>query len=240
MFYFVQFQLSDNRRSEWLAQVTEEEAARPLREIYVAKTGTFINGVRITSEKLSRVSVVRSPKKWAEWKEEVDGINANLVFYSHTSVEEHILANAERITNAFFRKHVVAAQAHQAPSAEVPLYVFISYSHDDDPSAKAIADALHEIGVSYFLDKKDIAWGDRIKDSVREALRKCTHQIIILSPATDDSKWVHYECGVADGGSKTLLPFRLHPRQKLPGYMTDILAKDTVLDVKTYFQSKKG
>jgi hypothetical protein len=239
MYYYVYFHLNGVATQEWLRQTTEEEAAHALREVYVSKTGTFVDGVRITSERLSRVTVVRTEKEWSVWNDELERDNAGRDMLDWSSIQDFIRENAEWITNDFLRKHVVAAQENRDTENGGTDYVFISYSHEDDAAAKSIARALTSIGVPHFLDKKDIRWGDRIKDSVRSALRKCSHQIIILSPATDDSRWVHYECGVADGGSKTLLPFRVHPKQKLPGYMTDVLAKDSVADVRAYFESKK-
>ena len=69
--------------------------------------------------------------------------------------------------------------------------VFISYSRDDYELAAQIGHALHEAGVAYYLDQKKIDWGTRVTKEVQKALSNCAALVVILSPASLKSKWVH-------------------------------------------------
>lgn len=116
------------------------------------------------------------------------------------------------------------------------IYVFISYAHEDSEFAAQIADDLSALRIEYFLDRKEISWGQSIGQSVREALQRCSHQIIILSPASIKSPWVHFEAGFAFGSGKVALPFLSHPSLDIPSYFTDLLCKSRREDIKGYFQ----
>jgi hypothetical protein len=113
---------------------------------------------------------------------------------------------------------------------------FISYSQVDSELADAIATDLSALGINYFLDRKAITWGQSIGQSVREGLKNCSHQIIILSPASLKSHWVHFEAGFALGSRKVLLPFLSHPSLEVPGYFADLLYKSSREDIKEYFR----
>ena len=82
-------------------------------------------------------------------------------------------------------------------------YVFISYSHVDSHVADQVAAGLQELGLDHFLDRKDITWGQNLSTAVHHALRECTHQVIILSPASIKSPWVHFETGHAIGAVRS-------------------------------------
>ncbi len=48
--------------------------------------------------------------------------------------------------------------------------VFISYYSEDAEIATAIAKELKAFGIEYFVDKKDMNWGDRITEKLRSGL----------------------------------------------------------------------
>lgn len=122
---------------------------------------------------------------------------------------------------------------------EKKLYVFISYSHEDSSIALNISDILSSKGIEHFHDSKDIRWGSKITDSVESALRKSTHQIIVLSPASIKSGWVNYEVGYADGAEKVLLPYLTHPSLEVPGYLSNRLHVSNISEIKEYFAKDK-
>jgi hypothetical protein len=134
-------------------------------------------------------------------------------------------------------EHVEDTNEDQTPSVfDASLYVFISYSHQDSLIADDISRDLAELGIEYFLDRKDIGWGESIRATVRKALRRCTHQVIILSPASIKSHWVHFEAGWAMGANRVALPFVTHPSLEIPGYFGDLLFKTSREEIRKFFQ----
>lgn len=102
------------------------------------------------------------------------------------------------------------------------LYVFISYSHDDADFAAGLAARLNRAGVPYFRDTEIIQWGEDIPDRVHSALDEATHLVVLISPGSAHSAWVAYEMGYARGRRITLVPYLLHPRMDVPGFIANI------------------
>src|SRR3954451_11474193 len=97
--------------------------------------------------------------------------------------------------------------------------IFISYSHIDLDLVAEVARLLEELGVEYFLDKKDVDWGADIPTAVGGSLAECSSILVIISPASLKSHWVPYEVGLATAMKKRILPFLVHPSLDLPGYL---------------------
>jgi len=97
--------------------------------------------------------------------------------------------------------------------------IFISYSSVDQNEADKLADALDAIGVEYFLDKKNISWGDDFTEQIMAGLSECAAVIVILSPASTKSQWVPFEIGHAMGRKKTILPYLTHPSLDVPSFL---------------------
>jgi tetratricopeptide (TPR) repeat protein len=117
-------------------------------------------------------------------------------------------------------------------------YVFISYSHVDSHVADQVASGLAALGIDHFLDRKDISWGQNLSDAVHHALRECTHQVIILSPASIKSPWVHFETGHAIGAGKIALPFVTHTALDVPNYLRDLLWIGDLKALNEYFANE--
>lgn len=114
--------------------------------------------------------------------------------------------------------------------------VFISYSAEDREIADRIAAILDERGVPYFLDVKDIHWGESITAEVRKGLHQSTHIIVVLSPASLNSAWVPYEIGHAIGTQKQVLPFVTYKSLDLPGYISGLRHISSLDEVGEYFE----
>lgn len=113
--------------------------------------------------------------------------------------------------------------------------VFISYSHVDFEDAEAIAQVLSEQQVDFFRDVKDIEWGDAISSEVRAALEEAAAVLVILSPASLKSYWVHYEIGYASALRKRVLPYLTHPSLDTPGYIRDLKYFTTIEQIHECF-----
>jgi hypothetical protein len=116
--------------------------------------------------------------------------------------------------------------------------VFISYSHVDDTVAQQLSGIGHELGVEYFLDKKDVSWGDRISKKVRSGIETATHLVPVISPASLKSQWVPFEIGYALGRGVHILPFLTHPSLELPGFLHDILYITDLEKVREYLKEQ--
>ncbi len=116
-------------------------------------------------------------------------------------------------------------------------YVFISYSSIDEQMATSLAKTLEEHNVGYFLDHKHMIWGGDVTQQVSAAIRRCTHLLVIISPASLKSDWVPFEVGYAQALRKTILPFLMHPSLDLPEYLRRLHYVIVADEVVKYFQT---
>lgn len=114
------------------------------------------------------------------------------------------------------------------------VYIFISYSHSDSEFVSKFSDRLYEAGIPHFRDTKSIKWGESIPKRIHQELEKATHLVICISPGSEQSQWVAYEMGYAKGKKVTLVPYLLHPKMKVPGFIEDIKYLSTI-DEETQF-----
>ena len=121
------------------------------------------------------------------------------------------------------------------------MYVFISYAHIDEGFAQEIADLLAAIGIGYFLDEKDINWGQKITQQVQGGLRTASHLVVILSPGSAKSQWVAYEVGCAMATGKKVLPILTHPSLDIPGFLSDTkcLSMKNLEGIQKYFEEHR-
>jgi len=122
------------------------------------------------------------------------------------------------------------------PNLLKPQMIFISYSRVDQKIANDLVTLLDNIGVSCFLDRKDIDWGVSVTNEIHKGLSECWAVVVILSPASLKSQWVPYEIGRAAGQKKRILPLLTHPSLDIPGYMKDLNFKLNLDEVKKYFE----
>ena len=141
----------------------------------------------------------------------------------------------EEVSEPVFERQTVVTVHSQASNMNGK--VFISYSSVDDKRAKQLAKILDEINVEYFLDRKDINWGDDVTERITQGLADCSALVVIISPASLKSQWVPFEIGHASGLGKKILPFLTHPSLDVPGYLQRFHYETRLADVKKYFQS---
>lgn len=115
--------------------------------------------------------------------------------------------------------------------------VFISYSSVDDGIARQLTEALDEINIQYFFDRKDVEWGDDVTGRITSGLAECAALIVVISPASLKSQWVPFEIGHASGLGKKILPFLTHPSLDVPGYLQRFHHKTSLAEVKTYLRT---
>lgn len=122
---------------------------------------------------------------------------------------------------------------------EGTIKVFISYARADYAVALEIIRILNELGISYFMDTKDIGWGDVFPEKIRQALDEATSVIVIVSPASLQSHWVPYEIGHATGARKEILPYLVTPSLELPQYLAMLQHVGTPGEVRDHFARQR-
>lgn len=119
-------------------------------------------------------------------------------------------------------------------------YVFISYSHDDADFASGLSTRLRRASIPHFRDTEAIAWGEYIPDRIHDALAQATHLIVLISPGSEQSQWVSYEMGFARGKDIVLVPYLLHPKMKVPGFLSNIRYLASESDEAEFIASLKS
>jgi TIR domain/WD domain, G-beta repeat len=90
-------------------------------------------------------------------------------------------------------------------------HVFISYSHQDRDYVEELADFLARAGVPVWFDHKG-AHGDRIDQAVEEQIETCAAFLVVMSPASRESRWVMPELTWAMNAGKPIMPILIEGR----------------------------
>ena len=89
--------------------------------------------------------------------------------------------------------------------------VFICYARVDQPFALPLAEQLKARGIGVWIDKWDARPGDDWDRDIDQGLRECTHLLIVLSPASVDSREVRGELRTILDLGKPVLPVLYKP-----------------------------
>jgi len=85
-------------------------------------------------------------------------------------------------------------------------FVFVSFSHEDEPFVAELTAKLAEAGITFFKADRDIQpasdWGEAIWD----AIRGCRVFLPILTPRFIASRWCNLEGGAACASKRMVLP----------------------------------
>lgn len=93
--------------------------------------------------------------------------------------------------------------------------IFFSYARGDADFVLRVARALRAGGHNVWVDQLDIPKGARWDDAVEKALKACTCQLVVLSPASVVSSNVMDEVSYALGETKTIIPL-LYKASEVP------------------------
>ncbi|MEO1445644.1 MAG: toll/interleukin-1 receptor domain-containing protein, partial [Cyanobacteria bacterium J06635_11] len=88
---------------------------------------------------------------------------------------------------------------------------FISYSRADAEVATRLAEQLREQGVNLWIDRLDIAAGDRWDSSIEEALQECPGLMVLLSKTSVASENVLDEVSYALEENEKVIPILIEP-----------------------------
>jgi TIR domain len=87
--------------------------------------------------------------------------------------------------------------------------VFVSHQRADEASARHVAAYLSIEGIKNYLDVLDPALKDAtaVTGIILANIRKCTHLLAVVTPATSQSWWVPFEIGVATEGDRRIATY---------------------------------
>ena len=113
-----------------------------------------------------------------------------------------------------------------------PARVFLSYASSDKPSARFIADALRQSGVSTWFDEWEIRVGDSFVQRIEAAAESSDYILLLLSPAAVDSEWVQTEINFALSRELKERAIRLVPVLVADCEIPPVLRDRTWLDMR--------
>ncbi len=119
---------------------------------------------------------------------------------------------------------------------------FISYSTNDEQFAKRLHSKMRDEGLRVWFAPEDMQSGKKLHEQVDEAIRVFDKLLLILSPASINSKWVRDEIRRARKseireGRRKLFPIRLMDYQGLEQWKSFYadLAEDLAEEIREYF-----
>jgi TIR domain len=83
---------------------------------------------------------------------------------------------------------------------------FFSYCRDDSEFALRLAEDLKTAGANVWLDQLDIDAGQEWDSAIEDAVRQCPQMLLILSPASVQSRNVRNEVAFALDEQKAIIP----------------------------------
>lgn len=84
--------------------------------------------------------------------------------------------------------------------------IFLSYSNKDKTIADDLYSRLKKAGLKCFMAEKDISVTNQWEPEIRNALRSSQNVLILITPRSNDSKWIMIEVGAAWALEKNLIP----------------------------------
>jgi len=113
--------------------------------------------------------------------------------------------------------------------------VFICHaSEDKDSVVFPLVDAFEESGISYWLDRAEINWGDSLIEKINDGLSSSQYVIVVLSQSFLSKRWPQRELNSvlnieASTGAVKVLPLIVDDAEK-------IVEKFVLLNDKTYIR----
>lgn len=104
-------------------------------------------------------------------------------------------------------------------------YVFISYSTVNKKEATILKEFLNNQGIKTWMAPGDIPAGEEYAEVITDALKNCACLVLLLSQATQKSKWVPKEVERAVNYGKTIIPIQIESvslNEKFEFYISEL------------------
>ncbi|HEV7692967.1 MAG TPA: TIR domain-containing protein [Hyphomonadaceae bacterium] len=95
--------------------------------------------------------------------------------------------------------------------------VFVSHSTEDAVIARQVADALRAAGVAVWIAPESIRPGEAYNEAIVAGLKASDTLAVLVSKASNASKHVAREVGLADSQGKRIIPIRIEPVEPSDG-----------------------
>lgn len=95
--------------------------------------------------------------------------------------------------------------------------IFISHSTDDAATARQVAAALRDHGIDIWIAPDSIKPGEAYNEAIVAGLKASTALAVLVSRASNGSKHVAREVGLADSHGKAIIPIRIEPVEPSDG-----------------------
>lgn len=95
--------------------------------------------------------------------------------------------------------------------------IFISHSTDDAAVARQVAEALRAQGLGIWIAPDSIKPGEAYNEAIVAGLKASTALAVLVSRASNGSKHVAREVGLADSHGKAIIPIRIEPVEPSDG-----------------------
>jgi hypothetical protein len=95
--------------------------------------------------------------------------------------------------------------------------VFLSHSTEDAVIARQVADALRAAGVAVWIAPDSIRPGEAYNEAIVAGLKASDTLAVLVSKASNASKHVAREVGLADSQGKRIIPIRIEPVEPSDG-----------------------
>ena len=110
--------------------------------------------------------------------------------------------------------------------------IFISYSRRDQEFVTRLASDLNAQVAGVWFDQFSVQVGQKWHDEIMVGIRACKAFILVLSPDTAESKYVHEEVNNALKLSKTIFPILYRPAKRLGEFET-LVKEIQTLDLRS-------
>jgi hypothetical protein len=104
--------------------------------------------------------------------------------------------------------------------------VFISYAREDEAIARQVSHALSEGGVETWIDVQRIGWGDSFLEGMNQGIAQAAYVILLVSPASNASRWVEREWMAALAAGGTVLIPAVVGDAEVPPILRDLVYVD--------------
>jgi hypothetical protein len=119
-------------------------------------------------------------------------------------------------------------ETSRQPSEDAPLFVFVSYSHDDLGIAERIVAALKRPEIEPLIDRRHLPIAREWQDELAEMIRQSDTVLWLVSEHSINSDWCQWELATLAKHQKRLVPVKVGPiaTEELPEAIGELQLAD--------------
>ena len=157
-------------------------------------------------------------------------ITPNSNTLNHAPVEQVILGDLNVKRNNLGSQITNSEQEMKENQGLAKPKIFISYSHQDSQIADNIVSALDSLGLSVWLDRREIKLGDSFLEKMNQGLGSANYVLVLFSNSALKSQWVTREWMSSLASQSTIIIPILLENGAIPPLLKDIIYINFVTD----------